>query len=229
MQNYDNYFGTHYGYDFSEKDIENYRKWFLAQWNKIQSYLPRWRKVRILEIWSGIGWFYQFIFSELESDNFEYIGLELDSRAVAFSNQLFPNKPFLNVSLEEYKDPWEGFDFIFAFEVLEHISCPSSAIEKIFSLLTKDGVFMGTSPYPYYKNIIADKTHLSVLHPNNWRRLFEYAGFKKCSIQAWSFFPVLWRINTHLNFIIPFYIWFPYFISTTWIVASKNTLWKESI
>ena len=110
---------------------------------------------------------------------------------------------------------------IVALEVLEHIENPSAVIEKIATLLKPGGVFCGTTPYPFRKNIVSDQTHISVLHPENWRRLFSSAKFKAVSISPMSFFPFLWRIHPRLNIRLPFYLSTKTVVSTCLIVARK--------
>lgn len=149
-----------------------------------------------------------------------YTGLELDADAVNFAVSYFNSNAFLNESLEEFESD-RVFDVVFAFEVLEHFDNPIENIRKISRFLKDDGVFIGTSPYPYAKNIFADKTHNFVLHPENWKQLFLKNGFKKVDIYPMSFFPVVWRFNKHLHVRIPFYVPFPYFISTSLIIGRR--------
>jgi SAM-dependent methyltransferase len=212
---YKDYFAQHYRSDFTTDDIEKYRKWFLAQWKKIESIHPLNDMDTVLEIGSGLGGFATFI-----KNDSRYTGLELDSRACEFSQSHFPSKKFLNLSLSEFEAPAK-VDRIYSFEVLEHLPDVISSIQKIHGLLKPKGIFIGTTPYPFRKNIEADETHLFVLHPENWKRLFEKNGFKVRS-QPMSFLPYLWRVQPSLNQIFPFYIPFKYFISTTLIIATKN-------
>lgn len=165
---------------------------------------------------SGIGGFYSFI----KDNNKKYIGVELDEEAVKFSNNYFDTDAFLNTSIEKLKYE-DKFDYVFAFEVLEHLNNPFEAIKQINKFLKKDGIFCGTSPYPYYKNVIPDKTHIFVLHPDNWKRLFLLSGFKEVELYPMTFFPFIWRINKKLNIRIPFYLSFDGFVSTALIIARK--------
>ncbi len=213
---YNEYFKNHYKSTFSVKDIENYQKWFTAQWNFINKQIAIEKDEKVLEIGSGVGGFYAF----LKGKDIDYIGLEPDNQAMKFANAFFRKKIFHSIFLEEFSTE-EKYNKIFAFEVLEHLENPLASIDKIYNLLKKDGIFCGTSPYPYYKNIVADKTHLSVLHPENWRHLFLLNGFKKVTLYPMSFFPYIWRVNKHLNYRIPFYVSFEGFISTCLIIAKK--------
>lgn len=218
MNQYNDYFTKHYKYKLSSDDIKTLTKWFYTQWKFFSPYINLSKSTRILEIGSGIGVVYSFLKDTIKDTN--YVGLELDPKAVSFSNTLFKTKSFKNVSIEKFNTK-EKFDTVFAFEVLEHVDDPVNVIAKISSLLSNDGVFIGTSPYPFAKNVYADETHKYVLHPTNWKKLFKENGFSKIETYPMSFFPFLWRLSTILNVRIPFYVPFPYFISTTLIIAKK--------
>lgn len=214
---YKGYFRKHYGASFSEKDIENYRKWFCPQWQFINSKIKIKKSSRILELGSGLGGFYSLL------DNSKpYIGLELDQEAVNFANKYFDKRCFKNASIENFASE-SKFDFIFAFEVLEHLTNSLATIQKIYNLLDNKGIFVGTTPYPFPKNISADATHTFVLHPENWKKILLESGFKKVRTFPMSFFPYIWRAFPKLNILLPFYIPTPGFISTSLLIAEKGS------
>ncbi len=215
---YNHYFRHHYGSSFSRNDVINYRKWFDVQFNFFC------KKINlddhtglVLELGSGIGGFYSFLSQEMKKN---YTGLEIDIEAVQFSNKFFHTDSFIQSSIEQFQTN-DVFRKIFAFEVLEHLENPLYVIDKIYTLLDTDGVFVGTSPFPFRKNIFADETHLFVLHPENWRKLFLNCGFNQVDIFPMSFFPYLWRLQKNLNVRIPLYISWPECISTALIIAKK--------
>lgn len=218
--NYKDYFRDHYGSNFSQNEVFSYQAWFLVQYNFFSRKLRLRESIKnlpLFEIGSGTGGFYSLL---SEEEKMNYKGIELDTEAVRFSNNFFQTDVFSDTDLKNFKCD-QRFGRIFAFEVLEHLQNPIESIEKIYYLLESDGVFVGTSPYPYKKNIFADETHLHVLHPENWKRLFLNCGFTSVEIYPMSFFPFFWRLNSRLNVRIPFYIPFPGFISTTLIIAKK--------
>jgi SAM-dependent methyltransferase len=218
--NYEQYFRSHYRSSFSERDVVNYKKWFTAQWRLIQRKAPLLHGARVLEIGSGTGGFFSVIDCGVAND---YIGIELDPEACDFANGFFATSVFKNVSLQDLPTS-ESYDFIYAFEVLEHLDNPSEAIEKIYSLLKPGGTFCGTTPFPFKKNVLADDTHLSVLHPSNWIRLFQMARFNLPQTYALSFAPLLWRISPGLNVRLPFYVPISRTISTCLIIARKSQI-----
>lgn len=210
---YLNYFLSHYRMTYSEKDIETYRRWFTSQWKDIQRYARVTKKDSVLELGSGIGSFYSFLPNDID-----YIGLELDSSAVKFANSYFSRSIFQCIPIERFITK-KKFKYIFAFEVLEHLDDPVKVIQKIRSLLKKDGLFIGTSPYPYPKNIWGDSTHKYVLHPQNWKKIMEESGFHSVLLSPMTYLPYVWRIHPLLNIRFPFYIGARFFVSTCLFIA----------
>lgn len=219
MQNthkqYKGYFKNHFKASFSKTDIEREPRWFYTQWQFINRKCNISPNCQILEIGSGLGKIYTF----LENKD-RYWGIELDTDAVEFTNRYFKTDHFLNCSLEEYSAK-RNFDVVFAIEVLEHFASPAVSIRKIYELLKSGGVFVGTSPYPFKKNVLADPTHMYVLPPENWKKLFTAAGFKKIELYPMSFIPFLWRINKKVNPVIPIYFPLKNTIATCLIIAYK--------
>lgn len=219
MTEYDEYFKSHLGYTNFPEALKTYQDWLHSQWTFVEKKLGTRISGNLLEIGSGIGGFYS-ILKETGCNLEHYTGLELDAKAVAFSNKYFQVESFKKNTLEEFTSV-EKYNYIFAFEVLEHLANPLVSIKKITGLLEQGGVFIATTPYPFRKNIMADKSHLYVLHPENWKRLLYIAGFSEVALYPMSFIPFLWRLNKNLNPIIPVYLPFPQWISTCLVIAKK--------
>lgn len=217
-QKYQDYFKNQYGATFSIGDTATQLKFLfnqLALADRIIG-LAKYQDKKILEIGSGLGALAKLL---LDRGCRDYQGLEMDKEIVNFTKQTIGDY-FQNSSLQDFAAcSTEKFDLILAFEVLEHLDDPLSAIAQIKSLLNANGVFVGTSPFPFRKNVLADKTHLFVLHPLTWQKLFQQAGFSRVETYPMSFLPYIWRINKHFNIRLPFYLPFKYFISTTLIIA----------
>lgn len=214
---YDGYFKEHYGSTLTEKDITDYNNWFEAQWRIITRHLKIGPQSRVLEIGAGFGGFYQFLQQAGVTD---YTGLELDREAAAFANDYFDVDVFRVCPIESFKAN-QKYDFIFAFEVLEHVENPTGVLQHIQSLLRPGGAFCGTTPYPFARNVLGDNTHLSVLHPVNWHRLLKRAHFTDIQAYPMSFAPLLWRLHKRLNMRIPAYIPIKNFVATTLLIAKK--------
>lgn len=217
QERYKDYFKDHYGATFSKADFKQ-ADFLFSQFkfiNKIVN-LDSYKNKKVLEVGSALGAFAQIL---MDFGIKNYHGIEVDRDAVNFANKNLGNY-FENLALEEIGGK-NSYDLIFALEVLEHLNDPSKGIKIIYKLLKKGGTFIGTSPYPFQKNVLGDPTHRYCLHPKNWEKLFAENRFSKIKTYPMSFFPFIWRINKKLNIRIPFYIPMKYFISTTLIIGEK--------
>lgn len=215
---YRDYYKNHYKVSFSEDDINEWCDWFMGEWKHIRKQLKLKRGMRVLDIGSGSGGFYEIL--QREGCKFEYVGLDLDPTIVNFANSHFNVRSFKNQKFEDHR-PRKKYDLIVAFEVLEHVDNPGEFVERIHQMLNPRGVFIGTTPFPFRKNVVSDATHISVLHPLNWERLFLNAGFKKVSSEPMTFLPGLWRLAPKMNVRIPLYVGLPKLVSTSFIKANK--------
>jgi len=178
--------------------------------------------VPVLEIGSGMG---RLALLLNEAGFSDYTGLEIDSEALKFSQNLgLESFKFINQEIKYFakQNSEKRFSIVFCFETLEHLELPIQDLMAIHSLTKEGGLFICTTPYPFKKNIVSDETHLFVLHPINWKRLFEKCGFEDVIVTAMTFLPYMWRINKKWNFIIPFYIPGMKLFSTSLIIARKK-------
>lgn len=216
---YQSYFKKHYKSTFLKKDLDIQKIWLSPQWNYINKMVPFNKGQSVFEMGCGLGYFYQFLH---DAEITKYDGIDLDHAAVEFCKSIFPNANFFCSNVEDFLTTRpEFYDRILSFEVLEHVDDPFSVVEKIYSSLKVDGIFIGTSPYPYLKNVLADKTHQYVLHPMSWKLFFERAGFREVQTYPMSFIPYLWRKAPDFHKVLPFYVPLPYFVSTSLIIAKK--------
>ncbi len=177
----------------------------------------------VLEVGSGLGRLYYLLTRDYGLK--KYQGIEIDEQAAQFTNSAF-GPHFLCQSLRELSASQAVFDQAWAFEVFEHLEDPVASLSQLFGLLKPGGLLVASSPYPYKMNILSDKTHLFVLHPQNWKRLLEKAGFEVLCLRPMTFLPYLWRIHPRLNAVLPFYFggvdWLSFnLVSTTLMIAKK--------
>lgn len=215
---YEGYFQAKYRYRMSAEDIQSYRRWFESQWRLIRSLLPLDPEMSVVEVGSGIGGLYSLLVGLGVSD---YVGLELDAEAARFSNAHFGVDHFVCRDVMDF-EPGRQFDLAFAFEVLEHLENPAAALRRLRGMLVDGGRLCASTPYPYARNVEGDATHLSVLHPVNWRRLLVRCGFTDVMIRPMSFIPALWRLHPNLNPVIPRYLPFPGWVSTSLVIATAG-------
>jgi SAM-dependent methyltransferase len=215
---YHDYFRDVCGASLSEKDVRLFRKSFYSRWRNLIKRVAITPGSRVLEIGSGFGGLHSFL---AEVPSITYVGIEPDAVAANFANDHFHTDCFLNETLENLQTE-VSFDFVLAFEVIEHLKDPANAFRKVATLLEDGGIFAGTSPYPFQWNVLGDRTHVFVLHPLNWKKLLLASGFNTADCYAMSFLPVLWRLDGRLSPRIPFYVPVKHFVSTCMFVAQKG-------
>jgi SAM-dependent methyltransferase len=213
MTEYEGYFRSERRLALVPKDIAIGQRWFSQHWRLLQRLAQLPARPRVLEVGSGLGILRTFL------PDADYTGLELDPEAVGFARQQFPSATFLQTPIEEFRDD-DGFDAVVATEVLEHLENPTLALRRIHDLLKPQGRFVGTTPPPV-RWALRDPTHLSVLAPENWRRLFGRAGFDVEFMRVRSFIPALWRLHPALNVPLPVRAPLPGVVVTTFFCGRR--------
>lgn len=220
QKNWDEYFYSHYHpqqREWSREDLEKYKRWYIYWIQFIKkNYSLSFSGKTALELGCAIG----AITSLLNEDGCEIVGSDISEIIIKHAQHLCPDIPFITYDVMKPYAQNRKVDFVFAFEVLEHIPFLDLALKNIYSLLKPNGYFIGSTPYPYRKNMI-DPTHVNVHLPAYWKTIFYSHGFKTVHTIPMSFFPFIWKLPFGINPIITNYIPFPGFVSTTLIVAKK--------
>lgn len=211
------YFSRHYQSKFDRADIIRAKNFLHGQLKVLNAVAPFHEDDKVLEIGCALG---AFIETLKQNGVQDIAGIELDERAAEYVRktqevEVF-SSPIKNLNTHKL------FTKIFSFEVLEHLDDPIRDIEKINQMLEPGGYFIGSTPYPFKRSILSDDSHLFVLHPDNWARLFENAGFKVKLIQAATGLPFFYRINRMLSIYFKFYVPLLPLVSTTLFVVQKN-------
>ncbi len=218
---WDKYFQSHYqplGREWSSTDVMRYMKWYFSWIGYIEKRCPAMRrKARIFEIGSAVG----AVAKLLHDRGHDVIGSDISPLMVKKAAELCHPVPFVFCDIQKAIPVKETFDIVLGFEVLEHVPDVEKAIRNIKKALKKGGYFIGTSPYPYPKNFL-DKTHVNVKYPNEWQEFFKHNGFRTVKTTPMSFLPYAWRLGKYINPVIPISIGWPYFVSTTLIVAQAS-------
>lgn len=217
--NWDEYFQKEIkplGRNWGRADLLQYRKWYFMWLQFINTKVPLFHRGNALEIGSGIG----AVVSLLGQQGVSITGSDVSHSMLNIARKLTPKCDFIYCNIEKNIPKRDFYSLIFAFEVLEHLKNYRQGIKNIYKGLKKGGVFIGTSPYPYKKNLL-DPTHYSVRFPEEWKNEFILHGFTDVSVSPMSFLPYLWRISKYLNIPIPLYIRNAKCISTTLIIAKK--------
>lgn len=189
---------------FTKADLKMSSDWFYTWMRLIKRTIPITveKKSRVLEIGCSIGGFA----SILREEGFkEVYASDISKFCIKYAKKLNPSVHFSSFDAEK-EIPIKGkFDYIFGFEVVEHISNPDKAIVNMYKKLKKDGYLVLSTP-PRYRRFIETPTHVSVKNDNEWKKILKKAGFRKIIVRKVTFIPVLWRYNKYLNYALPFSI-----------------------
>lgn len=217
---WDRYFSSHYqpiGRSWGARDVAKYEKWYFSWINYIEKQCPILRKKsRIFEVGSAVG----AVVKLLHDRGHDVTGSDISDLMVKTAGKLSAPVRFVYCDIQKGIPGKKKYDVIMGFEVLEHVANLKSALTNIRTSLTSGGYFIGTSPYPYTKNYL-DRTHVNVKYPGEWKQLFLKNGFSSVRLFPMSFLPLVWRLSRYTNPVLPFFVSWPFIVSTTLIIAKK--------
>lgn len=186
-----NYFGIFFKkYDSSE--LEFYYRWFRGWINILDNYLPlkRGGGRKVLEVGCAIGAFSKI----LKERSFNVTAVDISGFIIEKAKKLQSGINFKVLDIEKKTKRSEKYDYIFAFEVLEHLENPKQALSNIKVLLNKSGVAVFSTPIPT-RQTLADPMHINI-HPSTyWLALGEKLKFKRVSFKKVAFLPYLYRFS----------------------------------
>ena len=205
--------------DFAISDLNRNENWFYTWITLIKKTIPFEKGKRVLELGCAVGG----ASAILKDMGFEIYASDVSRYVIKNSKKLRPDINFLVIDVTKKIQLGGTFDYIIAFEVLEHLEEPNSAIKNINKKL-KDGGWLVFSTPPPYKRFIETPTHVNVHGKQHWINLLEKNGFKGKNIivKEVSFIPLLYRLNKYLNIPIPFNLDIPMLSSTIFYFAKKN-------
>lgn len=204
------YFGIFFKkYDSSE--LEFYYKWFKGWINLLDQYLPlkNGANKKVLEVGCAIGAFSKI----LKERGFNVTAVDISEFIIEKAKKLQGGINFKVLDIEKKIKPSEKYDYIFAFEVLEHLENPRQALSNIKVLLSKSGVLVFSTPIPT-RQTVADPMHINVHSPQYWLSLGKTLGFKKVFYKHAAFIPYLYRFHSFFSIGLPFKINLPFVNNT---------------
>lgn len=186
------YFGIFFKkYDLFE--LMFYCRWFKGWINLLDNYLPLKGGYGkdVLEVGCAIG-----AFSKLLAERgFKVMAIDISDYIIKKARKLQNNIDFKISDIEKGINIKKKFDYIFAFEVVEHLNNPKKALFNMKKLLKKKGVLVFSTPLPT-KQTLADPMHINI-HPSQfWLNLGKEIGFKKVYYKNVAFIPYLYRFSS---------------------------------
>lgn len=187
-----NYFGIFFKkYDLSE--LMFYYRWFRGWINLLEQYLPLKNGAgkKVLEVGCAIGAFSKI----LKEREFNVTAVDISEFIIEKAKKLQKNIEFKVSDIEKEVGVNDKFDYIFAFEVLEHLKDPKKALFNMKNALKNNGVIVSSTPIPT-KQTLADPMHINVHSSQYWLSLGANLGFKKVSYKQVAFIPYLYRFSS---------------------------------
>lgn len=203
---------------YTKSEFEKYVNWAFG-WIK---FLDRYLSLKngngktLLELGSSLGYFSRIF----KDRGFDITGSDISSFIVKKANNLQKDIKFIKLNIEREVKLEKKYDYIVAFEVLEHLKNPLKALINIKKLLKKDGILVFSTPFPT-KRSLSDPTHVNVHKPSWWINAGKIAGFVKTDFKYATFIPFLYRISKYLSIGFPFKSNISYVNSTVFLIFKK--------
>ena len=210
-QDFDKNYYKRFFVRYNEQELDMYYRWHWGWANFLDRFidLKEGAGRRVLELGSSIG-----SFAKVAGERgFDIVASDVSSFIVAKGKKLLKNIDFVRVDAEKGINLKGNFDFIFAFEVIEHVGRPEMVLKNVKGKLKKGGTFVFSTPYPTTRSL-SDPTHINVHKPFYWKKLGKEVGFKKMRFTHASFIPYFYRHSKFLSFGFPIKTDLPYINST---------------
>lgn len=204
--------------NFTKEDLDMSKKWFHAWLKKLDQILKfkNEKGKKILEIGCSIG----AVSNMLVDRGYEVWASDISSYAVSKAQKLTPKAKFFVIDIQKKIKLSHKFDYIIAFEVVEHLAKPDLGIKNMYEALKPNGKLIVSTPYPYPWNF-RDPTHINVKYPKEWVEIMRKTGFKNVTYHRFTLIPFFYRFNKNFQIIIPFAIPLPYLNSPIFFIGSK--------
>ena len=187
--------------DFSEQDLIKSQNWFNGWLKEIDKKIDihQGNGRSILEIGCSIGG----MSSLLAGRGFKIYASDISEYAISRARKLRPDINFLTFDVQKKIPLKEKFDFVFSFEVVEHLSNPLQAIKNMKNVLKTNGMLVLSTPFPYpWMN--SDPTHINVHYPFEWVAFLRQAGFTYVRYNQFSLLPYFYRFHKDFHLSLPF-------------------------
>lgn len=213
----ENYFGMFFKH-YNRSELMLYYKWFKGWINLLDNFLPlkHGNEQKALEVGCAIGAFAKL----LNERGFRVTAIDISEFIIKKAKKLQEDTNFKVLDIEKDVNLKEKFDYIFAFEVLEHLNNPRKALFNMKKLLKIDGILVFSTPIPT-KQTLADPMHINI-HPSSyWINMGEKLKFRKVSYKNVAFIPYFYRFSSLFSIGFSIRIDLP-FVNNTCFYFFKN-------
>lgn len=216
--NFDKEYYKRFFDNYSKKEFAKYVNWADGWVRFLDRYLDiRDGKGKTLhELGASLGYFARVF----KDRNFDVSGSDISLYIVKKAGVAQRDIKFFRLDIEGKLRSSKKYDYIVAFEVLEHLKDPGKALKNIRKMLNKGGVFIFSTPFPT-KRSLSDPTHINVHEASWWLKLGKQTGYNKTKAIYATFLPFLYRISSSLSIGFPFKSNIPYINSTCFLIFKK--------
>lgn len=203
---------------YSVREFGIYCRWAEGMVRFLDSYLDlkKSKGKKVLELGASLGYFSRIF----KDRGFDVWASDISSFIVKKAHKLQKDIKFSVIDAEKRIKIGQNFDYIIAFDVVEHFENPEAAFKNIFKKLKNGGCFILSTPFPT-KRSLSDPTHINVHNASWWLKLSRKTGFRKPKVIYATFVPFLYRISKYLSIGFPFKSDLPYVNSTCFIILKK--------
>ena len=199
--------GPTYGKYGSQRDAERQLgKWYCALVKHLKQRGINFSTAPSPVIEVGCG--YGPLLGILHRSGVECIGVDLSVFALKAIRQTHQDWPLVDCDVTNLPFGSGMAGTLIVCEVLEHLESPQAALKEMRRVVSSDGLVIVTSPNPLgdvlpLVNSNLDRTHISVLLPQQWERRFMAAGFSEAKAVTVYQVPYLWRFSGALSKMVP--------------------------
>lgn len=211
------YFGLFFQ-KYSMKELLYYNRFFYGWIRYLDTRLPLSRGTgkKVLEIGCGIGAFARI----LHERGFGVLATDISSFIITRAKALQPDIKFSKLDIENPPKKSNYYDYIFSFEVIEHLKNPKLALVHMKKNLKNEGILVISTPLPT-PLVLSDPMHKQVHSPEYWKQMAASVGFKIIACEAVSFVPFLYRFSSILSWPLPFSVSSPWINTTCFLILQK--------
>lgn len=202
---------------YSKSEFDTYVNWADGWVRFLDGYLDlkSGKGKTMLELGASLGYFSRIF----KDRGFDVSASDISSYIVGKAAKLQKDIKFFKFDIEKNTTK-EKYDYIVAFEVLEHLKDPVKSLKNIKQMLKKGGTLVFSTPFPT-KRSLSDPTHINVHDPSWWLKAGKKTGFFKTKAVYATFVPFLYRISKYLSVGFPVKTNLPYINSTCFLIFEK--------
>lgn len=217
-EDFDQQYFSHFFKKYNLEEVLYYYRFFQGWIRFLDRFLPLKNGAgkKVLEIGCGIGAFAKI----LDERGFEVQATDISGFIIKKAKKNLPEIDFRILDIEKDTKVNNKYDYIFAFEVLEHLKQPQKALVNCRNMLKRDGTLIFSTPYPT-KSTLADPFHINVNLPEFWLSIGKKLKFKSAEVKYASFIPYLYRLHSFFSRAIPLRINSHFVNSTCFYIFRK--------